>query len=269
MVTLRAVPATEEISVGGWTIRAHGGPWRRVNSVQTFSPPTGDVRARIAECEELYRERGMRTLFKLTPASQPFALDRLLEDSGYRHEAPTRVMTRELDGPPGPRSFGGDRSDAVRPPVPVEIELFGELDDRWIEAAVSWEDEWRPHVGELREMLRQIRPERRFALARGPDGPVATGLAVLDGRCVGLFDLLTQSAFRGRGIGTRVVHELLDWARGAGARTAYLQVMDDNVGARRLYSRLGFEDAYPYWFRLSGKTLEPADPDSDREPAGR
>ena len=37
----------------------------------------------------------------------------------------------------------------------------------------------------------------------------------------------------------------------------------------RLYRRLGFEDAYPYWFRLSEKTLEPTDPDSDRESAGR
>ena len=39
------------------------------------------------------------------------------------------------------------------------------------------------------------------------------------------------------------------WGRENGATTAYLQVVDANAVARRLYQTLGFEDAYKYHYR--------------------
>jgi ribosomal protein S18 acetylase RimI-like enzyme len=46
---------------------------------------------------------------------------------------------------------------------------------------------------------------------------------------------------QGRGIGTRVVEQLIDDARRERAVSVDLDVLDANVGARRLYERLGFE----------------------------
>jgi ribosomal-protein-alanine N-acetyltransferase len=46
--------------------------------------------------------------------------------------------------------------------------------------------------------------------------------------------------FRGRGIGTALLHHVLAEARQLGARRATLEVRASNEAARRLYERLGF-----------------------------
>ncbi len=242
---LRAVPSAFEERVGGWRLRVHGGPWRRANSVQTFDDPEEDVGTLAERCIARYAELGRRAIFKLTPASCPDDLDERLADLGLALEAPTRVMTRDLSGsiPPPPSSSGPD----------FPIELLAELPDEWLEAFVTWEPSAAPHVVDLRTLLGGIEAERRFAVVRGPRGPVALGLAVLGDRRVGLFDLLTAPEERGRGLGSGVVERLIDWGRGAGADTAWLQVMDDNVRALDLYGRRGFVTAYPYWFRVSSE----------------
>ena len=46
--------------------------------------------------------------------------------------------------------------------------------------------------------------------------------------------------FRGQGIGTALLHHVLNEATRLGARRATLEVRASNEGARRLYQRLGF-----------------------------
>ena len=53
-------------------------------------------------------------------------------------------------------------------------------------------------------------------------------------------NLAMRPTFRGRGIGTALLHHVLAEARNLGARRATLEVRASNDGARRLYDRLGF-----------------------------
>jgi ribosomal protein S18 acetylase RimI-like enzyme len=50
--------------------------------------------------------------------------------------------------------------------------------------------------------------------------------------------------------------QLLDVARRLGALTAYLQVDAGNVAARRIYTALGFEDRYAYWYRRPADVVD-------------
>jgi ribosomal protein S18 acetylase RimI-like enzyme len=43
---------------------------------------------------------------------------------------------------------------------------------------------------------------------------------------------------------------LLSWGRKMGAEQAYLQVMLSNEPALSLYEKLGFREAYRYWYRV-------------------
>jgi GNAT superfamily N-acetyltransferase len=80
----------------------------------------------------------------------------------------------------------------------------------------------------------------------------ATGRATLDDDWVVLDAISVAPDHRRRGLATRVVAELLDWAASQGARTAMLQVETDNPGAGRLYERLGFVTHHTYRYLVTG-----------------
>lgn len=80
----------------------------------------------------------------------------------------------------------------------------------------------------------------RVALAED-GGPAAFAfLAVRDGEgWIG--GMGTAPAHRRHGLGEAALSAVVDEARGRGARAVRLEVIDENVAARRLYEKLGFE----------------------------
>ena len=63
---------------------------------------------------------------------------------------------------------------------------------------------------------------------------VASGLGILDRGHIGLYAICSS---------------ILTEAQKKGATHAYLQVVKGNTAAKNLYTSLGFEDFYTYWFR--------------------
>jgi ribosomal-protein-alanine N-acetyltransferase len=59
---------------------------------------------------------------------------------------------------------------------------------------------------------------------------------------VHLLNVAVQEGQRGRGIGRMLVDAVISEAKGARARTLFLEVRAGNVAARRLYRQLGFRD---------------------------
>jgi GNAT superfamily N-acetyltransferase len=78
---------------------------------------------------------------------------------------------------------------------------------------------------------------------------VACALLASEGEFVGLYDVFTAPAARGRGLSRQLCGQLLRRAAAQGARRAYLQVEAGNHAARAVYAKLGFEDAYRYHYR--------------------
>ena len=100
------------------------------------------------------------------------------------------------------------------------------------------------------ERLRASPVPYRAVLARDGTGQVvAGGQVAVELELAGLYDVFTPPASRGRGHARVLCRHLLDVAAGDGAAWAYLQVEASNVAARRIYTRLGFADAYAYHYR--------------------
>lgn len=232
---LNAWPALQVLLLDGWVLRFAEGYTRRANSVNPLYPPHNSLVDQIAACEQCYSLRGLPVVFKLTPASQPQGLDEVLARRGYTAEAPTAVQTLDLRRPLQAPTHSATLEEALSTTWLESFAALGGLRDRQRDI--------------LSRMLGHLVPRACYATLYEGSESVACGLAVLEGEYLGLFDIVTAATRRRHGYATQLLSNLLAWGQRGGARTAYLQVMCDNVPALRLYDRLGFHECYQYAYR--------------------
>nr|WP_240895034.1 GNAT family N-acetyltransferase [Kineococcus siccus] len=93
--------------------------------------------------------------------------------------------------------------------------------------------------------------EQVFVRVRDGDRTVAVARGSLSPGWAGLSAVEVAPSHRRRGLARRVLAEVADWARAAGATSAYLQVAEANGGARALYGAAGFTVHHGYHYRLA------------------
>jgi ribosomal protein S18 acetylase RimI-like enzyme len=81
---------------------------------------------------------------------------------------------------------------------------------------------------------------------------VACGLCVIENDYAGLYDIFVSAQHRHKGHGQDICASLISNATKYGAKKVYLQVVDANTNAKKLYKKLGFKDMYQYWYRVKG-----------------
>jgi ribosomal protein S18 acetylase RimI-like enzyme len=99
-------------------------------------------------------------------------------------------------------------------------------------------------------MLSQISSQVGYAAIGRRGRIVACALGIVESGWLGIFDVVVEQDERRRGHGERLMQGLLSWGREMGAEQAYLQVMLSNAPALSLYEKLGFREAYRYWYRV-------------------
>lgn len=102
----------------------------------------------------------------------------------------------------------------------------------------------------MTQMLLNIRAHTAFIRLSVDGLVVACGLGVVERQIIGLHDIITDPAYRGRGLAEQMILHLPHWGKSQGAVSSYLQVVAENAPARRLYAKLGYTDAYSYWYRV-------------------
>ncbi len=141
--------------------------------------------------------------------------------------------------------------------MPVEIREANLADERDAEAIVRLVDEYaRLPIAQGTPLGESIRREIVPGLRKHPGAIVF--LAWLDGQAVGvavcmtgfstftakplinIHDLAVSAECRGRGVGQALIAAVENKAKEMGCAKLTLEVHEDNVGARRLYQRLGF-----------------------------
>ena len=235
-LSMNAWPPLQTLLLDGWVLRLANGYTRRANSVTPLYSSALDVKEKIAACEEVYRAKKLRVVFKMTRAAQPADLDEILNQRGYTAEALTSVQVAELH--------------RIVKPSNQDVTLTDALSDEWINHYCRLNAVDERHVPTMFQMLNNLVPKHCFISLYQNHRVIACGLAVLQDGFIGLFDLVTDAAFRNRGFGKQLVLCLLDWGKQEDAQRAYLQVMLDNAPAMHLYSKLGFNEVYQYWYRV-------------------
>lgn len=246
-LSINAYPALHELHYDGWLLRFADGFTRRANAVHVLGASSLPLAEKIAHCEQAYRSRGLPPIFKLTgdPDDPPSELERALIDRGYTADQAllTTVCTCAAlpDAPPSPLT---------------QIETTLRAD--WLDAYAALNAIAPERVPLKRALLRRLLPPAGYARVVGDDGTIqAVALGVIERGWIGVFGVVVAADQRGRGLGTQLMRDLLAWGRLHGARRSYLQVLDANRAARRVYERLGYRDTYRYWYRQGASAAAP------------
>ena len=234
-IMMCAWPAFESIDYEGWTLRFADGYTKRSNSVYSHSTSPLPLQEKVAHCEAAYQGRGLPTIFRVTPFSQPATLDGFLAERGYETLDPTTVMTCTL-------------ADAM--PESKREPQFIVSSEAWLNAHALLHQLTAVEASALKRIVQSTDGECCFVTANKKGRLTGCGLGVLVDDAVGLFGLFTHPECRGQGVGSAIVRSILAWAYQRKAKTSFLQVHCDNTTARRLYERCGFQEAYPYWYRI-------------------
>jgi N-acetylglutamate synthase len=234
--SMNAWPALQTIFYDGWVLRFANGYTRRANSITALYPGQQEPAEKIAECARLYHAQGLPAIYKLNGVEESRALDAMLAERGYRHEASTSVQTLDLR----------EATFKLDPAICQESAPA----DRWEQAFSRLSglavDRQKTHS----QMLGRILPAKCFVSLQDGGQVQACGLGVLQAGTLGVFDIVVDTACRRQGLGERIMRGLLAWAQQNGAHSAYLQVMKNNPPALSLYAKLGFREIYPYWYRV-------------------
>jgi len=233
----RAVPPEFEIDVAGWIARRTAGlTTKRANSVYPQRHTPADwLEEKIIRCERVYGDHGLPTRFQISPASQPETLTTALIGRGYAPLDPTLVQTCSLD-----RLRRAERGHAFG--IAIATGATAPWWQAWT-SALRVDEPRRRAVASLFERL--TRPTL-FVVVSIDGIPVSTALGVIDDPWLGIFNMATALAYRGRGAARTALESLVAVARERGASHGYLQVDQANQRALALYQGAGFREAYRY-----------------------
>lgn len=239
---LNASAPPQQRWVDGWLVRTSPGKAQRARCINAVAPGRQPVAAKLAACAERFAALGLPLLVRITPFTEPAGLDDMLAAAGFVFHDDTRVMVlprlaaAALDAGAGPEAASWQEVAA-----PAFAESIGALRGSSPQAR-------RAHAQRLEAAPV---PYRGFTLTRGGE-VLACGQIAHEGDLVGLYDIATAAAQQRQGLGSWLCKRLLTIAMSeAGSKDAYLQVGADNEPARRIYQRLGFEDAYAYHYRAA------------------
>lgn len=233
--SMRALPALTTRSYDGWILRFANGYTRRANSISPIYASGMDLDEKLHHCHAVYHQAGLPLIFKMTRAPHPDDLDNQLEERHFDRSTATAVKTLDL-----------------QPYSPVEtpnVTVDQRFTVQWFDAYAAHNKLTPNHQHILNHILRVIVPQTGYAMLTQNGKIVAVGLGVIDNGLLGIFDIVVAESQRGNGHGREIVESLLAWGKSNSAQTAYLQVMQNNTPALKLYEKLGFEEVYEYWYR--------------------
>lgn len=132
------------------------------------------------------------------------------------------------------------------------IVLFQDrITDDWITSLFRLNGTTNPTLRRIVPSMFKAIPKETIVASIEIDGRmVASGLGIMDRGHVGLYAIYVDASCRHKGYGRAICSSILSEARKKGASKAYLQVVKGNTYAKTLYTSIGFQDLYTYWFRV-------------------
>ncbi|MEU6255448.1 GNAT family N-acetyltransferase [Streptomyces sp. NPDC047043] len=229
LVCARAWRPVESERLGEWELRAASGFTRRANSVLPLGDPGLPLDEALDAVRHWYGERGLPAYVQTATGAEGTQelLCAELERRGWVREVTAELWIGAL-APIADRAEGAG------------VVLSREADEAWLARYQ------RKGVSEVALKVLGSGPSVWFATVPGEQAPAAIGRCVVDGRWASFAAVEVDPALRRQGLATTVMAALARRALDEGASAAWLQVEEDNAGARALYAGMGFAAHHAY-----------------------
>ena len=219
-------PATEQVALGDWLLRASGKFTMRANSALALGNPHIETQEAINKVLAFYKERKLIPTIHIALPTY-VELDALLESQGWTTKIIVHVMVADI-------SLGGLNHGDVG-----LWEFSHAPSDEWIRLQ---KDEGAREIMERYPAI--------YAGLRVGGELVAAGRTANFEKWTVLTRLFVRPDFRGKGLGKDLVTVLLNEAAKEGATKALLQVDSKNASAIALYKKMGFSLHHAFKYRL-------------------
>ncbi|MCR5283305.1 MAG: GNAT family N-acetyltransferase [Lachnospiraceae bacterium] len=230
----------EETEYDGWELRFTQGFTGRANSIQIKEPSNLALPEKVAWCEKAYAAHGLPCIFKLTDADTEFIS--FLEQRGYQAVKPTDVMLLALDDV---RAYSDN--DAV-----LEDVRYARDTDGWFEPYFAYEGLSDVKKQELTKKIHaKVSVDQIYIKIMQKDRVAAVASLAIESGYSLLHNVVVAPDLRGLGLGKKLCHAAILISKECGASHIYLQVMQNNPIAQNLYTRLGFEKQYTYYYVMN------------------
>ncbi|WP_329335054.1 GNAT family N-acetyltransferase [Streptomyces sp. NBC_00663] len=229
-VATRAWRPVESERLGEWELRAASGFTRRANSVLPVGDPGLPLDDALDAVRRWYGAHGLPAYVQTATGAEGTQelLCAELERRGWVREVTAELWIGAL-APIADRAEGAG------------VELSRDVDEAWLARYQ------RKGVSEVALKVLSSGPSVWFAQVPGSgDVPAAIGRCVVDGRWASFAAVEVGPEQRRRGLATEVMAALARRALDEGASAAWLQVEEENAGARALYAGMGFAAHHAY-----------------------
>ncbi|NHN30761.1 GNAT family N-acetyltransferase [Paenibacillus agricola] len=233
-------PAATTLPYGDWILRASGGITKRANSVWTASGnemPQGDW---LREVEQFYKTQNLPACYHISDAS-PKGIEASLEVAGYSKLFPCSVLVADTKQVIQLSSYE---------PKAITIHFQPLCADRWLSDFLRLEGFSMDKYDFYSALFSRITQLKSFCSLYLDGECIAIGTAVVENGWAGFTNIAVKAELRGQGIGRLLLHSLAQWSQSHGADRLYLQVLDNNRPAHRLYHKSGFSPLFHYHYRV-------------------
>lgn len=239
-LAINAFPAILTELYDGWILRYSKGYTYRGNSINPLYSSTIDLKDKIKYCESKYFGNGLPCVYKMTE-NVDRALDISLENQGYTIEKSADIMNFKID-------------KDVKLQV-EEVKISMDMTNEWLEGFLDLNGTTKESIKSIAITILSNIKNPVFCASINEGGlMIACGLGVLENGKIGLYDIHVMEQYRRKGLGTKICKAIINEGIKNDANSAYLQVASLNKKAIQLYSSLGFEKVYTYWYRVKSSS---------------
>ncbi|SFS00998.1 GNAT family N-acetyltransferase [Anaeromicropila populeti] len=243
-LSLNAWPSHKMEMYDGWLLRFSHNYTHRTNCVNIISPSKIALSDKVLFCENEYRNEKTPCIFKISPLTNP-EIDSYLDKQQYKIEHTTEVMTMPLSCF---HPYLGHTKLETEAETLVQVTDI--ITDDWIHNLFHLNGTMDPiHRKIVPAMFKAIPKKTIVVRIEDNQKMIASGLGILDRDHIGLYAIYVDAQYRKRSLGNMICSRIIQEAMRHGASRAYLQVVEGNHTARKLYEGLGFQYLYTYWFR--------------------